>query len=160
MATIPIQPLEFVGTISGNAPAVLDLPEGATQTFKRGAVLTLTAGYVVEAGADPARVVGVATMDGQNAATNGLVKCLLYEANDDSVFIANFAGAATAVTIVGFAYSLVKQTTPPIWSVDGTDIGNRICIIRKLDSRDPLGDTNGRVHFTFHPRVSVTHYTS
>lgn len=160
MATIPIQPLEVLGTISGNAPAVLDLPEGATQTFVTGAVLTLTAGYVVEAGADPARVLGVSCGPGQNTATDGLKTCKFYEANDDTVFIANFAGAATAVTIVGFAYSLVKQTTPPMWSVDGSDIGNRICIIRRIDPRDAVGDTNGRVQFIFHPRVSVLHYTS
>lgn len=160
MATIPIQVLEVAGTISGNAPAVLNLPEGATQTFATGAILTLTAGYVVEAGADPARVLGVSCGPGQNLATDGLKDCLFYEANDDTVFIANFAGAATAITIVGFAYSVVKQTTPPIWSVDGADIANRIAIIRKLDSRDAVGDTNGRVHFIFHPSRSVLHYTS
>jgi len=158
MATIPLMPLEVAGTISGNAPAVLDLPEGATQTFLTGALLTLTAGYVVECGANPTRVLGVAASPGQNTATNGLKKCLFYEANDDTVFIGNFAGAATAVTIVGFAYDFVK--TGNIWSVDGTDIAARSAIIRKLDSRDAVGDTNGRVHFLVHPWRSVLHYTS
>jgi len=158
MATIALQPLEVAGTISGNAPAVVSLPEVASATFLRGAVLTLTAGYVAEAGADPARVLGVAAEPGHNGGSNGLYNTLVYEANDDTVFLGNLSGVASAVTQVGLAYSLVKTGTK--WHVDGTDISNRICIIRGFDSRNNIGDTNHLVHFIFHPRVAILHYTS
>lgn len=158
MATIPLQPLEVKGTISGNAPQVVALPEGASQTWKIGAILTLTAGYVVEAGADPARVLGVATKPGQNLTNNGDAETEVYVANDDTIFIANMSGKASAVTDVGLAYSVVH--TGNNWHVDGADIANRIAIIERLDPRDAVGDTNHRVHFLFHPRVAVLHYTS
>src|SRR5574342_240815 len=152
MATIALQPLEVKGTISGNAPQVITLPEGASQTFLPGAVLTLTAGYVVEAGADPARVLGVACEPGQNLASNGLKEAKVYIANDDTIFVGNLTNGATAVTDVGLAYSLVKST---YWHVDKADVTSRICIIQKLDPRDALGDTQGRVHFIFHPVKAV-----
>lgn len=160
MATIAIQPLEVKGTISGNAPQVITLPEGASQTFKVGAILTLTAGYVVEAAADSARVLGVACEPGQNLASNGLKEAKVIIANDDTIFVGNLAGKASSVLDIGLAYSIAKDGTTSNWTVDGTDLTNRICIIQKLDPRDTLGDTNHRVHFIFHRVKQVLGYTS
>lgn len=160
MATLNIQPLEVKGTISGNAPQVITLPEGASQTFKVGAILTLTNGYVVEAAADAARVLGVASEPGQNLGSNGLKEAKVIIANDDTIFVGCLTGKATSVLDVGLAYSIAKDGTTNNWTVDGTDVANRICIIQKLDPRDTLGDTNGRVHFIFHRVKQVLGYTS
>jgi hypothetical protein len=145
MATIALGPLEVKGTMSGNAPQVLSLPETASSTFRTGAILVLTSGFVAEAGADPTPILGVAAEPGHNGATNGLFNTLVYIANNDTIFYGNMSGKASAVTDVGLAYSVVK--TGNNWHVDGADAAARRVVVVQLDPRDAVGDTNHHVHF-------------
>ena len=160
MATISLRCLEVAKTIHGNSPWELGLPEAASQTWKKGAILTLNAnGYVVEAGADPARILGVACADGQNLASNGLKDCLVWIADENTVFVGNLSGSSvTELVDRGRGYGVVK--TGNNWHVDKTDLTNRRVVVVDLDPRDNVGDTNGRVHFMFFSQFRAMSYTS
>lgn len=47
----------------GGAPIVFELPEAASQSFKQGQFVYLNAGSVTAAGADPAKIFGIALAD-------------------------------------------------------------------------------------------------
>lgn len=160
MATISLRALEIAKTIHGNSPWEMAYPEAASQTWKKGAVLTLNAnGYVIEASADPARILGVACQDGQNTATDGLKDCLVWIADAESMFVGNLSGSSvTALVDVGRGYGLVK--TGNNWHVDKTDLTARRVIVCELDNRDNVGDTNGRVRFIFFSQFRALAYTS
>ena len=56
------------GPTAGYGAHVSDvLKEGASQTFKKGAPLVASSGYLIEASADPTTIFGVAEEDGENA---------------------------------------------------------------------------------------------
>lgn len=160
MPTIVQRSFEVCKTIHGNSPWEMGYPEAATQTWKKGAVLTLDAsGRVVEAGADPARILGVACADGQNLATAGLKDALVWIADGNTMFVGNLSGTSvTELVDVGRGYGVVKVGT--IWEVDKTDLANRRVIVTELDNRDPVGSINGRVRFMFFPQFRALAYTS
>lgn len=162
MATIPLRPLSVAKTRHGNSPYTVELPEAASQTFAVGAVLTInSSGYIAEAGADPTSIVGVAAAPGQNGATAGLYKSKIWVADDDSFFIGNLSGSSvTDLRDVGLSFGLVKSGTKEEWYVDKTDQANRRCIIQQLYPNDAVGDTNGRVLFTFLSVNRKLSYTS
>lgn len=160
MATIALRAFEIAKTIHGNSPWEMAYPEAASQTWKKGAVLTLnSSGYVVEAGADPARILGVACADGQNLATAGLKNCLVWVADAETMWVGNLSGSSvTELVDVGRGYGLVKVGNN--WHVDKTDLANRRVIVVELDDRDNVGDTNGRVRFMFFSQFRALQYTS
>jgi len=164
MASIPLRPLEVVGSVSGNSPFKIEYREAASQTFTKGAVVRFDAsGMVVEAGDNAADIVGVAEQDGHNytagEVTADLVnRCVVTIANNDTIFSGNLSSSSTtALTDVGFAYGIAKTSSN--WHVVKS-VSNRRCRIMKLDPRDAVGDTNGRVHFQFLSNVSRVTFTS
>lgn len=164
MATIPLRPLEVVGTISGNSPHKIEYREAATQTFKKGALVRFDAsGMVVEAGDNASDFVGVAEQDGHGYTSAQVTadlenRCVVTIANNDTIFCGNLsASSVTALTDVGFAYGLAK--TGDNWHVTKS-VSNRRARIMKLDPRDAVGDTNGRVHFQILSNFSRLSFTS
>ena len=164
MATISIDRIEVAKTISGNSPFTMSFPEAATQTFKKGDILVLDLNGRATLATSPlsssGKILGVAAEDGHNLGA-GLASVVIWIACDDTIFRAN-TNAATALTQVGFAYRFVTSSTK--WVVD-TSAGvqtaaNRTNVIIRLDPRDAVGDTNGRVEFMFHPNGSALTYTS
>lgn len=159
MATISIRRVEVAKTVSGNSPFTLDLPEAASQTFKKGAVLTLDGvGHLILATAGEDRVVGVASEDAQNNAVAGAAKCGVWIANVDTVFVGNVSGSSViADSDVGRAYNMA--VVGDIFVIDKTS-ATRMVIIMSLDPRDSVGDVNGRLHFIFHGLVRAFDGTS
>ena len=160
MATIPKRAIDVAQTVSGNSPQTVRLPEAASQTFKKGALVALNAsGYLAECGADPTAVCGVAAEDGHNGSAAGDYNLKLWVANDDTIFLANLGGSSvTALTDVARPMGVVAASS--LWHVDKTDLTNTVVKVIGLDTRDTVGDTNGRVLFQFLGKVRQLASTS
>lgn len=146
MATI--KAASIVASLYGVEPPQLPFREGASQTFKAGAILTLASGLLVEAGADPTAILGMAVADGANNALNKEVGVELL--TPDARVEMNVKGTAgannSALTDVGLSYGIVKDASGH-WVVDKDETTNkRVTIVRLVD---PAGEANGRVHVTF-----------
>lgn len=149
MATIAKFPIEPVRTISGGPPRMVTLPLGATQTFKRGEVVQLSAGYVIVCGSNnPSAILGVAAEDATSG-TAGAVNIKVYAADPSTIFCGNLSDSlTTSLLIVGLSYGIKDEGST--WGVDTASVGtNARVVIQNLDPRDTVGDTNGRVEFTF-----------
>lgn len=174
MATAIQRAIEVARTISGNSPWTLAFPEAASQTFKKGAFVTLDAsGRVVECGADPARILGIAAADGANDSVAGNSSTTVWIAGDDTIFVGNvgLTGALTQVTAntdVGGRYGISKNAASPTnWMVDKTDgcivggtTANAKVIVTNIDPRDAVGDIGGKVEFMIMSAASILTGTS
>lgn len=149
MATIPLQKVYAVSTVSGNPPETKNYPEAASQTFYQGEPVYLSSGYVTACGADPSTILGFAAADGSNT-TAGAVETPVWIANEDTYFCANVyhtsaPSAITAITEVGTSYGIVEVSNK--WHIDLSDTSNTRVQVKWLDERDTVGDTYGRVWF-------------
>jgi len=73
-------------TIFGTPLPRRNTPEKASGTFKKGAVVFMNAGFLDECGANPALILGVATRDAQNGATDGAKSQLVELASPGVLF--------------------------------------------------------------------------
>lgn len=169
MATIPISRIEVAKTISGNSPFTLRFPVGASQTFKKGDVLSINAsGHAVIGTATttpgPVKILGIAAQDAVSA-TAGSTYVLVWIACDDTIFRANVS-EATSQDMIGKSYGIILSLTAGAtdkWVVDNTAAplgATKKLIVLNLDPRDTVADTNGRVEFVFHGNASALTYTS
>lgn len=139
------RPGKFAGVTS---PEVQSMQYATGQTFKIGAVLIYNAGEVVEGGADPTGIVGVAAADAGGGpgfevnfasrvtATTGRVQEIpVYKANRNTVFSGRLENAGAIVTptvaIIGTAYGLLKNGND--WVVDQTEVANTRVRIVDID---------------------------
>lgn len=126
-------------------------PEGASQTFKKGAPLIYTSGYLVEAAVDPvAGIVGFAEEDAHNAAA-GLYEIGVTPALPGVIFegiLTDESDAAytLAQTALGLQYALQKDTTTLAWAIDSAD--TTLISVRIVELVDAIGTVNPRVRFT------------
>jgi len=124
VATQPRIAFRALKTLSGMAIPVMSYPEAATQTFKAGAPVFLSNGYLNECGTDPQLIMGIATKDGQNVATAGLKSQSVILAHPDVLFLGNLDNTNTEGSTVGVAtdlgkmYGLKKITASGKWYVD------------------------------------------
>lgn len=154
MATISKIAVYPVGTISGNNPEVVSLPEAASVTAVKGEPVYLSGGYVTECGDNPANILGILAEDGHNDSSAGDHDIAVYVANADTIFCGNVyngvadADTTLAVTDVGRGFGLHRATSASklYVSKDATGANVRV-IVRKL--LDAAGDTAGRVYFQF-----------
>jgi hypothetical protein len=108
----------------------MELPEGASQTFKAGALCVFASGYVAECGADPALITGLATRDGQNAAA-GTKRQNFILAHPATLFLgyldtsASEGAGTTAATDRGLSYGVAKNAATGKWYVDKTETSNK-----------------------------------
>jgi len=129
-------------------------PEGASETYLKGAVLVSDgSGRAQEGGASPTAILGVAIADGENNSTEGAAEAdfitagpgIRFEASiDDNGDLGN---GASALTDLGLEYG-VTQDSDGVWYVDkGVTGANARAKVRKLV--DAAGTTNGRVEIEF-----------
>lgn len=162
MSTLDMKPITVAKTISGNSPQLMNYPEAATQTFKRGEVVYLVSGKVTEiAGDTPSQILGIAADDASGTTDTSIG---VWIANDDTIFSASYsddsqAAAATAVSIVGFARDIDRDTANGRVYVSSTAAGRRVTVF-DLDNRDVTGDSGGRVLFQFLRQFSQLFSTS
>ena len=150
MAVITRRRIEPVRTISGNSPRTLVLPLGATQTFKTGECVQLVAGYVQVCGsANPTAILGFAAEDATSG-TAGQYNIKVWLADRDTIFVGNVGSGSTQTTSVALrGAGAGLYDVGDYWTVDTsiTATTQRVQIV-DLDTRDTVGDTYGRVHFT------------
>jgi hypothetical protein len=121
--------MEQAMTVSGNSPHTLTFPETAAQTFERGAPVVLAAaGTVQEAATPAASVVGVAAMPATGV-TSG--KCLVWVANDDTLFNVQMTGAVQAD--IGKLVTIKK--TGALWTADRAVVGT--FLVMEIDVSNP-----------------------
>jgi hypothetical protein len=123
------------------------IPEGASQSYKNGHVVVLSAGKVVKGATDPAAgtVLGVA-----GDAASGVVdtKGIIHAADENAEFIGNVQDTGVlALANVGLSCGLVLDATNDIHRVDLADTTNLQVKITELV--DAPGDVNGAVVFKF-----------
>jgi hypothetical protein len=132
----------------GTAPKTIVMQYASGQTFVTGALLTLTSGELVECGADPVAVVGVAgasynTNYGQDAANSPVVVTGLEVvvpvliADDVNVFTCRGVNGATdpvtpAVADIGVGYGVVK-TSDGSWALDQADTTHDVVVVTDID---------------------------
>lgn len=162
MATFTRRRMRVGYTISGNSPEVRNLYEGASQTYKAGAVCFLSASKRMRAlptanlsRADVGQgLAGVATKDAGNY-TNSTTQVPFYVINDDTVWIGNIASrfsAATATLQIAHIGSVCGASVtnsgvfPSIRMVAAT---NSLMMVRGFVEGSAVGDTYAEVYFQF-----------
>lgn len=136
-----------------STPSRGDANEAALQTFKKGAILINSAGYVAEAAANPAlgTIIGVAEQDGQNNATAGVKTCRYVPALPHVVFEMSMDdGTGTRVTVVTDRYEDwgITKDADGKWYVDSAKAAANQRV-RVVDFLDPIGTAAGRVLVQF-----------
>lgn len=145
-AYLPIEP--FSGGIYERG--TLSLPEKASGTWKRGAVLIYNGGYVEEAGTGPSTVRYIAVDDGQNGSTDGAKVATVWPITATDLWTFSLK-QALAVTDNGGVYGLIKDATTGAWYLDTGDAGDQVEVLAR--DQTPLlgaiGDDKARVigHF-------------
>lgn len=167
----PLRPFSVAKTVHGNSPWEQQFPEGASQTFKTGAVVQLDSnGFVIECTSpNPITILGVAAGDAHNSTPGGTDNILVWIADDETIFRGNVVGntadsaAVTTLVDVGRGYGILKSTTAAggdTWEINKTNVTNRCVVVVDLDPQDAVGATNGRLLFMFFSTVRQLDYTS
>jgi hypothetical protein len=121
--------------------------EGASQSFKAGHVVVLSAGKVVKGATDPAAatVLGIAAEDASGVTDR---KVGVFVGDETAEFIGNVQNTgALALANVGASYGLVLDATYDVFRVDLADTTN--LQVKVVELVDEVGDINGTVVFKF-----------
>lgn len=157
MATQPRIAMKAIRNVYGMGLPKENVPETASVTFKKGALVLSTSGFLTECGADPAKILGCATRDGQNGGSNGTYSQEVEIALPGVLFLGNLSNtgdtAVTATTDRWANYGVLKDATSGKWMVDKDETTNdRVTVWQFfLQDKDAIGDTRGRVYFMFDP---------
>lgn len=126
--------------------------EAANQTFKLGAVLVNSAGYLAEGGANPTNLIGIAAEAGDNNATAGAKDCLYYPVLPHLLFEmsldkASSLGYASLAADRWTKYGITKHADGE-WYVDVDKTGANARVI-VVDFVDAVGTASTRVLVCF-----------
>jgi hypothetical protein len=146
-----------VRTIFGTPIPKQHFPEGATETFKKGAVCFVgTDGMLTECAAAPALVMGIATADAKNTTAEGKVNQIVELASPGVLYrgyldtIASEGTGVGTLAMIGQAHGVVKSATGGIWFVSTTDITNDQVVIWQFWDGDNNKFDDQRSHVLFH----------
>jgi hypothetical protein len=135
------------GPIEPHSPQIYDrgtieLPEKASQTFKKGVPLVLNGGYLEEAGATPSTIAYISAQAGRNGATDGVEMCLAYRVVAGDQWRVAFEDSL-AIADNGGVYGIVKDATTGYWFVDDADSGDQVFVVRAVQTPQlgAVGDT-------------------
>lgn len=144
------RPAKFGGA---TAPDTQSMEYAAGQTFLAGAVVVYeggATGKIVEGGADPALIVGVAaegagTKPGLNlshdsqvvARTGNVTEAVIHKANRNTIFSGRIVNGGTdpvtpAITDIGKTYSILKSGAGE-WTLDAADGANQRVRVVDID---------------------------
>src|SRR5262245_7100013 len=152
--------IRCVRTLAGTPIIKAAVPEKASQTFLKGALVFIEAatGFLIECGADPASILGVATADGANNAVSGAVTQVVELAHPDNLFrgyldTSAAEGAGTsAQTDLFKGYGVFKSASGVAnWFVDKTDTTAKRTFIWEFwgETGYAVGDIRTHVIFSF-----------
>ena len=161
MATITKSDMKWVLNYAGTSPDTIELDEGASQTFVKGELVFYSAGSIIEIASDtPALIYGMAAADGHNAAVN-TKKIPVYVVNENLLFEGNVLAASLADYVLaqgdlGTPMAIQRDTTNSRVFLDsGTKAGtNTRVFVHRVAAGSAIGDTNGRVLFSFIPKFA------
>lgn len=139
---------------SGGPPWSMQFYEAASQTFKKGALVTLDgSGNLIECSTpSPDRILGMALADATNTtASTNLIGVAI--ADDQTQFSFNLvAGEATSRALIGGRYGLVKSASAPLnWQIETNystiAVTSHRVIVTELELAygEKVGDTGARV---------------
>jgi hypothetical protein len=124
------------------------LGEAASSTWKAGAPLIYSSGYVAilgSSGAETTAIIGFAAQDATGV-TGAAVP--IYEANDYNLFEGSLINSSTAyvsvVGNIGADYALVQSTNDWYIDISDTTTNTKVEPVKFIDA---IGDTNARVVF-------------
>lgn len=146
-----------LGPMAGYASSpLLNILEGASQTFHEGEVLVASSGYAVVGGADPTAgtIIGLATCHGSNttAGTNipvvPALPGLIFEG-----CIQNAAATATLAVATHMYAEFGLNVTSNVWWIDTDETSHKDVII--VGFKDAVGTLNGVVYFMFKPLATI-----
>lgn len=157
--TVAKQEIQAVVQMHGANPFTLTLKEAASQTFVKGELVEIVAGYVKEiASATTATIYGVAAEDAHNGASDGLYSVSVELAAPQQLFAANVltTGLTDRVllqTDLGCDMAIQLDTVNSKVYLDASTKGGANIRVRthKQARGTDVGDTNGRALFTFKP---------
>lgn len=130
-------------------------PEGASQTFKKGAPLIYSSGYLIIAASAPIdtgdAIVGFSTEPGHNGSAGQYDVTYAVAGGPHVTFIGLLIDKVAeshvlAQTDLGAAYAIDVDANG-YWYLDENNTTNPVARIIKLI--DPVGTTNGRVEFVY-----------
>ena len=156
MARIPIEAAALQGL---SAIPKNEAPVAAGQTWERGAILTSTAGELVEGGVNPLGIVGVSlakhpptnTPEGVGYHIPARSNIEFIGSIDDGSALGTGAIAATDL----FAAYGVTQDAAGVWYIDKNVTNATFVRVRITAFKDPVGTVQGRVRFQFIPLVDL-----
>jgi hypothetical protein len=179
MATVADDIFLEVSKRGGGTPDVVSFVEAASQTFKKGWVVYLVAGYVTDVASDtPALILGTAAEDAHNDSVAGTHSIGVYLADDTNVFAGNckqssLADHVLAQSDIGVQMAIQRDSTNNRWFLNASTKGGANCRvftyeIAQNQSSTPnsasgpfgVGDTNVRLTFTFLTKFSQSDATS
>src|SRR5713226_5116328 len=175
MANTSLQPIFPVeGALGGMSGPTLTGLEAATQTFKRGAPVVNSAGFLAEAAANPAAIIGIARSDGHNltvagvanAASTGIIDptspnqeftpiqpSMIFEISVDKAAARGGALAVLAQSDMWGDFGITKDSLG-FWYLDvDKAAANQVVVV--VAFKDPAGTVNGRVLVTFKQTVNA-----
>lgn len=116
-------------TLQGNRPAVMEYTLKSGETFVKGALVTLDSNEdVLECGADPSTILGMASENAANVVRTGYTNVWL--ATGDTVF-AMMGSTDPTEDDVNQSYGVVK--TSSVWLVDVSDTSNTRVYVVDVD---------------------------
>lgn len=130
----------------------VSLPEGTTQTFKKGTPVIFASGYITAAGTGPSVIFGISAEDAHNTAGDGLKNVLVYPIDSNDIW--EFSWQATDDTFVitdyGTSYGLIIDPgSTGYWVVDQDAAGDQVIVIGEpFIANGALGDSE-RVYVKF-----------
>jgi len=157
---------------TNSQPFTVTWPEAATQTFKKGWVVQMVAGYLTGIATDtPGNVMGVVAEDMHNLAAVGVYgvtgdSAATYIANGTNIFAGNVKQASLANHVLvqadlGRVMGIQRDTANNRIFLDSSVVGAnaRVFTLRPAQNTD-IGDTNGRVLFLWLPNFAQSMGTS
>ena len=127
-------------------------------TYKKGAILVMSANLLAEGGANPVQIAGVANIPGQNGTSktgqfHPAIPSFVFEGQIDDATLNN-TYALVAGDLMA-QYGISKDPTSSLWFVDKSKTGAnaRVTVVR---FKDAVAALNPRVYFIF--KVSQTLY--
>lgn len=157
-----------VKTTHGGPPTTITVKEAASQTFVKGELIVISVpGYATEIATDtPAAVYGVAEEDAHNDASAGLHSIAVALAISSNLFAANAKGSALAAHVlvdadIGRYIGIQRDTTNSKVFLNADVQGaNARAFTYEVAQDTDVGDTNGRLVFSWHPNFVQSAGTS
>lgn len=158
----PIALVEMMGLYS--APALPQQYEGTTQSYKKGAPLVYSSGYVVEASANPTAILGIATANAGGTTHQAAApivpvnsRSLIFEISIDGAASNNNAPGtgSLAQANVGSTYGITKDAASGFWYLDTSKSGsNQVATLvgfqtNATNGTNDAGVVNGRALIQF-----------